>query len=369
MQSDELFSSEFIEFRRVRNVGQILGDTFGFMRQEYKLLFKSFARTAGPWLLAAFVCVLAGAMMSPGGLASGGGGSHYDPATDTYVDSFDGAASPIFGLLFILAMISGAVGMYFLIATSINYCGVYVRMGAGNFDLQDVREAVKKDGGRTFLSALISNVVTSIASNLCFFPGIYLSVPMNLMMVEYILERDTTISGAFTEGFTLSKNRWWVSFLSSFAISIVLVAAAVVVVFSPLLASESADPRQSISILTVVQGVLFFGVLIAAGALLFSMYQICNVFIYYANREYHFGDSIAEEIENIGGGEFDEFDEELRRGANYHSQDDDEPAADDPIRWSRAPRDKPDEKNSRDDGPDDSGGADASGDSSRDVSV
>lgn len=357
MPNDELFSSDFIEFRRVRNVGQILGDTFGFMRQEYKLMLRSFARTAGPWLLAAFVFVLVGAIVSPGGLASGSTGSHYDPATDTYVDSSGGSGS-FFGLLFILGMISGAVGMYFLIATSINYCGVYVRMGAGNFDVQDIREAVKKDGGRTFLGALISNVVTSIASNLCFFPGLYLSVPMNLMMVEYILERDTTISGAFSEGFTLSKDRWWVSFLSSFTISIILVAAAVVVVFSPLLAPDAADPHESINIVTFVQGVLFLAILVAAGAILFSMYQICNVFIYYANREYHFGDSIAEEIDNIDGAEFDEFDEELRRDANYRSREDDEPAADDPIRWSRAPRDNPDEKNSSEDGPDDTAGGD-----------
>ena len=359
------FSSEYIEFREVRDVGRIVGDTFGFVRQEYKLLFKSIARKAGPWLLAALVMVVLGGGLGPGGWNSGEPVTMFDSTSGEYREYYTDGNSSLFAMLFFPGVICGVVGLYYLVATTINYCGVYVRLGAGNFDESDVRQAVKKDGGRTFVGGLVNSVVTSLASNCLLVPGLYLTVPMNLMMIVYILERDTTLSGAFSEGFALSKNRWWVSFISSSIVGLIPFVVFFLLFIVPLLNPEPPGAAEPLSIVSVLLGVFYLVVLAVAGTGMYAMIHICGVFIYYANREYHFGDSIAEEIENID--RFDN-DDEIPSQPIYRPQEDKEPAEDDPQRWSRAPRNGGSENNFNNDFGDDSADDGKRDDPSREAS-
>ena len=47
---------QFIEFKKQRELGEILSDTFAFLRAEFKPFFTTFFKIIGPYLLVMLIC-------------------------------------------------------------------------------------------------------------------------------------------------------------------------------------------------------------------------------------------------------------------------------------------------------------------------
>ena len=49
--------TEYIEFKKKRELGEVLSDTFAFLRSQFKPFFTTFFKIVGPYLLVMMICL------------------------------------------------------------------------------------------------------------------------------------------------------------------------------------------------------------------------------------------------------------------------------------------------------------------------
>jgi hypothetical protein len=183
---------------KVRDFGENLGDTFQFIRQEFKPLFKSFLLISGVFLIGAAIL---------NGLYQMQVRTAFDR-----IESKPGDFSFLTNLfngtyfLFIIMTLIGVVAMQLTVAC---YMKLYEQEGTSP-TLEDVWNEFK----RHFLSALglvfVMGLLIVIGTVLCILPGIYLWVvfcPAIMIMVK----EETSFSDTFSRCFELVKENFWMS--------------------------------------------------------------------------------------------------------------------------------------------------------------
>ncbi|MCE3281671.1 MAG: hypothetical protein K0Q66_408 [Chitinophagaceae bacterium] len=189
-----------IYLRKVRDFGENLGDTFQFLRQEFKPLMKNFLLIAGVFLLAAAIV-----------------SAIYQTQLWSVFDRIgtgNGQPGDIFGAIF--------TGSYFLII----FLGVAASVAmnltiACYFKLYDLDEtspsleAVWEEFRKHFFPALglmiLIWLLIVVGLVFCIVPGIYLMVvfaPAIMIMVN----EDASIGETFSRCFALVKENFWLSF-------------------------------------------------------------------------------------------------------------------------------------------------------------
>ncbi len=193
-----------ITFQKQRELGDIISDTFKFIRENFRLLLKMIFRICGPVFL---ILLLALTYYSYLGM-----------------DSFDNS---IFGIymgenmdmyfisLFIL--FSALVGFYVLLyATVLHFIKSYLQNG-GVVNETEVYQGVKNNFGGMLGTLLLTGIMIFVGLLLCFLPGIYLWAPLSLAPAVLVFQNRTIID-SISESFQLIKNNWWTTFFSLFVI-------------------------------------------------------------------------------------------------------------------------------------------------------
>lgn len=196
-----------IQFKKERELGEILTDLFTFLRQEWKPLFTLILKIAGPALLIvlfAFIYYMqstVGDFGNPSFMSSGN-------------FSLENFIIPL--LLLMLAAIAYNSLLY---GTVIHYIKSYIK-NDGNVVNEEVSSGVKNSFwsliGLNFLMA----IMVGFGALFCFFPGIYLGIVLSTVFCIFIFEgRDITDS--ISHSFTLIKDNWWITFASLFVLGII----------------------------------------------------------------------------------------------------------------------------------------------------
>ena len=191
-------AEQYIRFRKQRDLGEIITDTFKFLRQNYKLLFQLIVRIAGPaFLIMALLLGYYSFMM---------GKSLLNP----FNQDFGNYNSSFFFTIFLL-MISFVVFYTLLYNVVFSSIKSYIRH-RGRIDEEEVALNAK----RNFLSMFGLFTVAGILLFLGFlliFPGIYLWVPFSLAPAVLLFE-NRSIGGSLEEAFKIVSKNWWMTFLS-----------------------------------------------------------------------------------------------------------------------------------------------------------
>lgn len=191
-------AEQYIRFRKQRDLGEIITDTFKFLRQNYKLLFQLIVRIAGPaFLIMALLLGYYSFMM---------GKSLLNP----FNQDFGNYNSSFFFTIFLL-MISFVVFYTLLYNVVFSSIKSYIRH-RGRIDEEEVALNAK----RNFLSMFGLFTVAGILLFLGFlliFPGIYLWVPFSLAPAVLLFENHS-IGGSLEEAFKIVSKNWWMTFLS-----------------------------------------------------------------------------------------------------------------------------------------------------------
>lgn len=195
-------SNDYINFRKQRDIGEILNATFQFVRTEFKLLFKALLLYAGPFLLFA-------------GIA----GAYYQKDMLDFSSSasiFGNVFSSTYFLLLLLTFLSNIM----LAATVYSYIKLYIERGHGSFTIDDVWDGIKSNfimlTGTSFLVAII----TALGILLLIIPGIWIGVILSIILILRVME-DIPFGEAFTRCMNLVRDNWWVTFLVLFIIWII----------------------------------------------------------------------------------------------------------------------------------------------------
>jgi hypothetical protein len=285
----------YVEFKKERDLGAIISDTFKFLRLEWKPFFGSVLRTA----FLPIIIAIAGLffyMYSFPNLFGELGGS---------IDGFYEKSTS--GLMFIsLAFIM----VFFLIAyvimniTALYYIKSYID-NKGIIDYVMIQERVK-DKFWSFAGLFMLIGLILMASMLfCFFPAIYTGIVLALaapILVYNNLDATDTIRYSFK----FVNGHWWETFgimivvgiittIVSFAFSIPAVIYSFMKMGIPtndavVLVNSFKDP-----IYLVLMGISYIGKFI-----LYAVTLISNVFIYFDINEQKNASGAMDKIDNLG---------------------------------------------------------------------
>lgn len=206
-------SAEYIEFKKQRELGDIVSDTFAFMRTQFKPFFGAFFKIVGPFL-AVMVIALALYLYYVG--------DQFNLMITSDIPNFENALL-IFGLAlfyFISLLLVYTVSQ----STVLHYIKSYT-IGHGKVDVTTIRKEVYASLlsfiGLAFLVAA-SLIVGMIV---CCLPAVYLWVPLSLTFSIMVFAKKGAFD-AYSDSFILVKDNWWITFATLFVIAIIVAVAS-----------------------------------------------------------------------------------------------------------------------------------------------
>ncbi len=197
-----------IRFKRERELGEVLGDTFGFIRENYKSLLKTLFTYVGPAYL---VLIFA---MGFYVFTTAKSGQDFLSVLDTSAAS-SGTASGFFssvliGIIFLLfsawvynAMLFGTINL--IIKSYIN--------NDGKIDRTEVGNSLNKQWPQFLGLGFLVSILIFFGLTLFIIPGIFIAVPFALVYSIKIF-KNYSIGESISYSFSLVKNNWWISFLT-----------------------------------------------------------------------------------------------------------------------------------------------------------
>ena len=203
-------TQNFIRFKKQRELGNIISDTFRFLRENYKLLFKLIFRIAGPAFLVLLLALSYYSYLSLETVGSSFFGS-------ILVEGMDIGMILISGFILISSLLAFYVLLY---GTVMHFINSYIKNN-GRVNEQEVYQGAKQDFGNLLGLLLISGIAIFFGFMLCILPGVYLWVPFSIAPAALIFGRHS-ISDSIGEAFNLIKDNWWMTFFTLFVVTILV---------------------------------------------------------------------------------------------------------------------------------------------------
>ncbi len=287
---------EIIQFKKQRELGEILSDTFKFIRLEWKLLFTMILKIAGPALLIMLVAYIFYGNNIMGGfgmLEFFGAGSFFTPE--------------IIISILVLA-ISGVVYYSLLYGTVLAYIRSYIKNN-GVVDQIEVKNLVFQKFWSLMGLTFLVGIITFVGFLFCLIPGIYLGVVLGASFAILIFE-DRDAMDTVSYSFSLIKNEWFATFATIFVVGLLYYFIMIIFQVPQYIyffiktftgAEEiSADPSQ-----------MFDGIYVTLTAismvfqyLLYSIIVIASAFVYYNLNEKKNFTGTLEQIDSLGNSDF-----------------------------------------------------------------
>lgn len=200
----------YINFKKQRELGDILGDTFAFIRQELKPFIKTIFQIAGPYLLL-FLFASAFYIYTIG---------------DLFNFQAVGNSAVSFGIIFLALaffIISMVLTYVFGTSAALHYIKSYVNNN-GNVNIEEVKYDVKKSFWSFIGMGIAKWLVLIFSTMLCFLPVLYFMVPMALVFSILVFEKKD-VSDSFSYSFKLIKDEFWMTFITIIVVAIIVLIA------------------------------------------------------------------------------------------------------------------------------------------------
>lgn len=196
--------NEYIQFKKQRELGAILTDTFAFIRTRGLQLLGLILRITGPALL---VLVFSYVYYIQVFLGQGGG--------------YGGVSGNFIGSVFIALLLMIVSGMAFyalLYGTILHSIKSYIENN-GEIIKEEVTSGVKNSFWSLLGLSILVALMTGVGMIFCIAPGIYLAVVLALTYSIHVFEKkDVTESISYS--FRLIKDEWWITFATFIVIGI-----------------------------------------------------------------------------------------------------------------------------------------------------
>ena len=281
--------NNYINFKRQRELGETLSDTFKFVRQEYKGLFKALVRNA----IIPFILLVAAA---------------------AYYASISAEFNPFSYGMFSAANI--LIPVFFLLLTALFYYGVmygtvlgYIRLyieNQGTVDQEVLKSEVRSKLGSLISLTFLIAIIVFFGLMLCVLPGIYLAIPLSLGWAMLVFE-NKPVGDVISDCFKLIKGEWWMTFATIFVLSLILGVANVIfampaTIYGIIKGFTSAAEISAGDMSSLVDWVSITLNVISSAAqyIIAAIYPIGLAFIYYHLNEKANQTGAFETIDSIG---------------------------------------------------------------------
>ncbi|AIM59121.1 hypothetical protein IX49_00710 [Cellulophaga lytica] len=204
-------NNNYVEFKKKRDLGEILGDTFAFLRTQLKPFFNTFFKIAGPYLVIYLICH-----------------AFYTYSTgDLFNFNIEKASkTPDFIMLFVsllLFIISMIVAYSMAQSVTLHYIKSYIENN-GSINYSQIRSEVYSSFWKFIGLSFLASVCLVIGLIPCGLGTIYLYVPMSLAF-SILIFNQKSVGDAFSDSFSLVKDYWWITFATLLVIVIVVFVA------------------------------------------------------------------------------------------------------------------------------------------------
>ena len=210
-----------IQFRKKRELGDVITDSFEFIRQEYKPLLRLIAVYVLPFVVLYSIVQVNLQMKFLG---------TFDL---TNPETLMANLGPVYGNLLISSLFALFV-QSLLLGTFYSYIEVYLKNGKGNFSQSDVTPLLFSNSLQILVTNLVIFLVVILGAIMCLIPGIYFANSFSLALAILIFEkRKTGIS--LSKSLFLVNRQWWNTFLLNL-LGVVIIWGVGFVLSIPLLA-------------------------------------------------------------------------------------------------------------------------------------
>ncbi len=203
-----------INFKRVRDFGELIQGSFVFARQEFKGLFSLLLIYAGPFVLM-YAISSAYYQYEFQNLA-------LDPTNfmNSYFNN-PGEVLREFYKPLLLLLLFGVISMVMITGITIGYIKNYVDFGRGNFSKDDVWNTAKQHMGAYIGYTFLYSLAVGFGTLFFIIPGIYFYVAFSLIYVVRTMEGQG-VAETFGRSQRLISGYWWYTFGLYFVMSIII---------------------------------------------------------------------------------------------------------------------------------------------------
>lgn len=195
----EPYKEPNIELAKPRDFGEIIGDTFGFIRQNFKNLVKNYFIFCGFFIVAG---ILATTMSQYRIMNLQSEIVRQGPTTFSGISDMWGSI--------VALLIFSLLGYCANIAIVTCFVSLYKHNGSVPPTTEELWSYFKQCFLRTAVAVLVTGVLFVFGFALCLIPGIWLFPIMGLIVPIMIIE-NSGFGYAFNRAFSLINNNWWVT--------------------------------------------------------------------------------------------------------------------------------------------------------------
>ncbi|MBR9846023.1 MAG: hypothetical protein GYB35_07920 [Algicola sp.] len=188
----------FIELKKQREFGELLADTFAFIRNEFKPFFGAIIKISGPYV-ALFLFAMVFYMYIVG-----------DQFNFDLIQTNQFYSNPLSLILAYIIYFGGAILAYtFTTSTVLHYIKSYVE-NKGVVNIDDVKQGVYKSLWRFLGLSILKGLTIVVSLMICCLPVFYFVVPMVVVLPILVFE-EIGASDAYAKSFPLIKDEFWIT--------------------------------------------------------------------------------------------------------------------------------------------------------------
>lgn len=199
-----------IELRRVRDFGQVINDSFVFLKENLKPLFASLLIICGFFIVLSCITTM----------------STYLKMSEIYSGRYENFQGGRFNYVIslLISMSVAILEQTSVYLVTVCYISVYLQKNNVKPTFAEVWGYFKYYFFRAFGSSVLVFILIIIGFLFCIIPGIYLSPILSLVVPAIIIE-NASFGYAFNKSFRLIKENWWQVFGILFVMWIIVYVA------------------------------------------------------------------------------------------------------------------------------------------------
>ncbi|PTS91856.1 hypothetical protein DBR11_28275 [Pedobacter sp. HMWF019] len=202
-----------LEFKKVREFGEIINDTFLFIKQNFKPLLKVLIYLCGFFILAGMVAAITYQLSLQKNLVA-------STSADPYGFS---RLSQVFSISYFMVIVLVMANYTSMYVATLSFIALYIEKGNVAPTVEEVWAYFKYYFFRVMGSGIVVGIFILLAFMCCFFPGVYVFPAMSIFYPIMVLENGT-LGYSFNRSFKLLKDQWWTTAATIFVIWIIAYA-------------------------------------------------------------------------------------------------------------------------------------------------
>lgn len=236
---------EKLEFREIRDFGTIIGDTFLFIRQNFKPLLKSFFAVCGIFITAAIISMIMFKIQTI-------------DLQDTNALGYGSMKGMMFTWEYVAILTFSIITCVSMHGVVLSFVALYMVKGRVAPTTVEVWSYFRYYFFRLLGSSLGISILLIICFVCCIVPGIYVFPAFSLFLPVMVLENGS-FSHSFERSFKLLKGEWWitaatifVSYIIFYMCSLIIQAPAFILEMISTLSHSEKSVRSIYAIFTAI---------------------------------------------------------------------------------------------------------------------